>query len=90
MSLGGPIGWTHKLQLHNPTRRKPVNEVTNVRGEWEVIKFKVDSGAVDWVASPEIGKAFPIAETTASQRGVKHQAANGTETQNYGERRRED
>jgi hypothetical protein len=65
-----------------------VNAVNTVnhQGKWEVIKCKVDSGAVDWVTSPEIGAAFQMNASTASKKGINYQAANGTVIKNYGER----
>ena len=48
--------------------------------------MKVDSGAIDTRTSKEVGRAFPLKETPASKAGMKHEAANGTEIRNYGER----
>jgi hypothetical protein len=93
-SLGGSIG-----QINNDNERllgcltregddkeaKDINVVDH-QGEWEVIKCKVDSGAVDWVTSPEVGAAFQMKASTASKNGVNYKAANGTLIKNYGER----
>ena len=49
-----------------------INEVdkVNVRGEWEVITFKIDSGAVDNVVPKSVGDSFPIKPTnTLEARG---------------------
>ena len=59
----------------------------NFRGEWEVIKVTVDSGAVDTVTPPSTAKYFPILETEASRRGLHYRAANGTRITNHGARR---
>ena len=65
-----------------------INEVdkVNVRGEWEVITFKIDSGAVDNVVPKSVGDSFPIKPTTLSKQGVNYQAANGTPIKNHGQR----
>ena len=57
-----------------------INEVdkVNIRGEWEVITFKIDSGAVDNVVPKSVGDSFPIKPTSLSKQGVNYQAANGT------------
>ena len=98
MSLGGSIGqaaynWPEEgtkgayCLTRKEGNEKVFNEVTNIKGEWEVINCKVDSGAVDWVTNPETGKMFPVEETTASKKGVKYVAANGTDINNHGERK---
>ena len=66
------------------------NEISEVEprltGEWEVITFKIDSGAVDNVIPKEVGNALPIKETSLSKMGVNYQAANGTPIKNHGQR----
>ena len=54
-------------------------------GEWEVIPVKLDTGACDWVFTPEASKAFPLLETPNSSNGINDKGANGSEIANYGE-----
>ena len=65
---------------------RQIGEVNNFKGEWEVIKVTVDSGAVDTVTPPSTAKYFPILETDASRRGLDYRAANGTNIKNHGAR----
>ena len=58
----------------------------NLKGEWEVIKVTVDSGAIDTVTPPTSGRYFPIQETESSKRGLHYRAANGTKITNFGAR----
>ena len=46
----------------------------------------LDSGAVDWVFTPQTAKAFELKQTLASASGVNYRAANGTEIKNHGQR----
>ena len=54
-----------------------VDEV-QVEGEWERIPVKLDSGAADWVFTPETALAFPLEQTPASKSGLNYVAANDT------------
>ena len=65
---------------------RQIGGVNNFKGEWEVIKVTVDSGAVDTVTPPSTAKYFPILETDASRRGLDYRAANGTKIKNHGAR----
>ena len=65
---------------------RQIGEVNNYKGEWEVIKVTVDSGAVDTVTPPSCVKYFPILVTDASRRGLDYRAANGSRIRNYGAR----
>ena len=56
------------------------------QGEWETNPVKLDTGACDWVFTPEVAKAFPLMETPNSSRGISYQGANGSEIINHGER----
>ena len=55
--------------------------------EEEVIEVTVDSGAVNTVGPPDVGKAFETYETEASRTGKNFKAANGSPILNYGEKR---
>ena len=65
---------------------RQIGGVNNFKGEWEVIKVTVDSGAVDTVTPRSTAKYFPILETEASRRGLDYRAANGTNIKNHGAR----
>ena len=54
---------------------KGVNEI-NVKGMWEVIPVKLDSGAFDWVFNPKSAQAFKLEETESSKAGLNFTAAN--------------
>ena len=59
----------------------------DARGQqWERIKVKLDSGAVDWVFTPEAGSSFDIEPSFFSKHGINYTAANGTEIRNYGQK----
>ena len=66
---------------------RQIGTVNSYKGEWEVIKVTVDSGAVDTVTPPGTAKYFPILETESSRRGLDYRAANGTKIKNHGARR---
>ena len=53
---------------------------------WEKIKVKLDTGAVDWVFTPEAGQAFRLTDSQLSEAGIPYYAANGTEIKNHGQR----
>ena len=65
---------------------RQIGGVNNFKGEWEVIKVTVDSGAVDTVTPPGTAKYFPLLETDSSRRGLDYRAANGTKIKNHGAR----
>jgi hypothetical protein len=65
---------------------RQISGVSNLKGEWEVIKVTVDSGAVDTVTPPHTAKYFPILDTDASRKGLDYRAANGTKIKNHGAR----
>ena len=52
----------------------------------EELTVKMDSGAIDWVFTPQAAQAFKLQPTTASANGVHYRAANGTEIHNFGQR----
>ena len=58
-----------------------------VEGGWEIISVKLDTGACDWVFTPEVAKAFPLLETDNSKNKRNYQGANNSPIKNYGERR---
>ena len=53
---------------------------------WERIKVKLDSGAVDWVFTPQAGEAVEVKPSFLSKRGINYTATNGTEMENYGQK----
>ena len=63
-----------------------INEI-DVRGNWERVPVKLDSGAIDWVITPGTANAFPLEATPSSKAGVNYVAANGTDIHNYGQRK---
>lgn len=68
---------------------KPVDVIdvkTKVETKWEKVKLTVDSGAVDTVGPPTVGKGIPIKPTAASKAGRHYKAANGTRINNLGEK----
>ena len=54
--------------------------------KWEPIRVKLDSGAIDWVFTPEAGEAFDTKPSIFSRYGINYTAANGTEIQNFGQK----
>lgn len=56
------------------------------RGGWDKIKMQIESGAVDTVGPPEVGKAFKLRETKAAKEGINYVAASGASIKYYGER----
>ena len=67
-------------------KRRSVPSNLSSHGEWEVITFKIDSGAVDNVIPMSVGQEFPIKPTNLSTMGVNHQAANGSPIKNHSQR----
>ena len=53
---------------------------------WERIRVKLDSGAIDWVFTPEAGEAFETKPSIFSRYGINYTAANGTEIENFGQK----
>ena len=47
---------------------------------------KLDSGAIDWVLTPEAGEAFETKPSIFSRYGINYTAANGTEIENFGQK----
>ena len=62
-------------------------EEVQVSENWEKIPVKLDSGAIDWVFTPETAQAFPIEPTRASKAGINYIAANGSKIGNFGQRK---
>ena len=54
--------------------------------KWERIRVKLDSGAIDWVFTPEAGEAFETKPSMFSRYGINYTAANGTEIKNFGQK----
>ena len=77
---------TNNIDSISLEEERQVGGVNNLKGEWEVIKVTVDSGAVDTVTPPSTAKYFPILETDSSRRGLDYRAANGTRIKNHGAR----
>jgi hypothetical protein len=46
----------------------------------------LDSGAIDWVFTPEAGEAFETKPSIFSKYGINYTAANGTEIENFGQK----
>ena len=61
-------------------------EILAIHGEWEEIKGIVDSGAVDSVAHPDTGKAFPIVPMEASKAEKTYTVADGRQIPNRGKK----
>ena len=78
----------HELKREEETQEseKGLWEV-RIEGDWEVIPVKLDTGACDWVFTPEVAKAFPLMETPSSRNGRHFQGANDSLIENFGERR---
>ena len=55
--------------------------------EEEDIEVTIDSGAVDTVGPPSVGKAFKMYRTEASEAGRHFRAANGSMIINHGEKK---
>jgi len=53
---------------------------------WERIRVKLDSCAIDWVFTPEAGEAFETKPSIFSKYGINYTAANGTEIENFGQK----
>ena len=53
---------------------------------WEKIRVKLDSGAIDWVFTPDAGEAFETKPSIFSKYGINYTAANGTEIKNFGQK----
>ena len=54
--------------------------------KWERIRVKLDSGAIDWMFTPEAGEAFETKPSIFSCYGINYTAANGTEIENFGQK----
>ena len=67
--------------------QKSVMEIASTEQDWERITLKIDSGAVDTVMPPTIGKHFPLEETERSKKGEGYLAANNTVIPHYGMRK---
>ena len=67
--------------------QKSVMEVANTEQDWERITLKIDSGAVDTVMPPTVGKHFPLEETERSRKGEGYLAANNSVIPHYGMRK---
>ena len=57
------------------------------KGEWEEIKFYVDSGATETVMNSEMLTSVEITEGAAYKRGVNYEVANGIRIPNEGEKK---
>ena len=65
---------------------KPMKESDRSGKSWEKIRVKLDSGAIDWVFTPEAGEAFDTKPSIFSKYGINYTAANGTEIKNFGQK----
>ena len=59
----------------------------NVKGEWEIIKLAVDSGATETVINEEMLDTIETKEGAQSRQGVMYEVANGVRIPNLGEKR---
>ena len=68
------------LRIHNAeeSEQGDILHMGQNEEEWEEVKIKVDSGAVDTVGPRSLGKGFPLLETEASKQGKFYRAANET------------
>ena len=55
-------------------------------GDFERVKVTMDSGAIDSVSPPDVGRAFPIVETFASKNNIDYKGPNDSPIKNYGQR----
>jgi hypothetical protein len=85
MSLDAVVNEPKTLNPLTKEKNKAVYEVKH-EGNWERVSVKLDSGAVDWVFTPQTAQAFKLTPTNASASGVNYRAANGTEIKNHGQR----
>ena len=74
--------------LGKDQNKKPptVNEVDANGQDWELIKMKIDSGAIDTVIPKQCASSSKLNESTMSKQGFGYRAANGTPIKNHGER----
>ena len=63
-----------------------IGAVSQVSGTWERIPVKIDSGAIDTVMPPSVGRFFNTIQTEMSQKGPGFRAANGSPIKHYGQR----
>jgi hypothetical protein len=66
---------------------EPAGGLNAVVGEWEEIKFSVDSGATETVTPSSSPSCIPVTEGEAFKRGVGYEVANGVTIPNLGEKR---
>ena len=84
--------YTRKPQLQVNSIEREINEAKSETVEddqgmrWERIRVKLDSSAIDWVFTPDAGKAFGVQPSFFSRHGINYTAANGTEIANYGQK----
>ena len=63
-----------------------IGAVSSFEGEWERIPIKIDSGAIDTVMPPSVGKHFAVKQTNLSINGPGFRAANGSAIAHHGQR----
>ena len=63
-----------------------IGAISQVSGTWERIPVKIDSGAIDTVMPPSVGRFFNTVQTEMSQKGPGFRAANGSPIKHYGQR----
>ena len=54
-------------------------------GEWELLEFAVDSGAMETVVPPDVLHCINLMQGAANKRGVEYEVANGEKIQNLEE-----
>ena len=78
------------MKLNSITREATTTagSISNVKsqfeGNFERVSVSMDSGAIDSVAPPYVGQAFPIIETYASKNNIKYKGANDSPIENFG------
>ena len=77
---------SHEIGLVGRNTAPEIREICTVSGEWERIPIKIDSGAIDTVMPPSVGRHFNVVETEMSQKGPGFKAANGTPIKHLGQR----
>ena len=65
---------------------KPMITADGFGKKWERIRVNLDSGAIDWVFTPEAGEPFETKPSIFSRYGINYTAANGTEIENFGQK----
>ena len=77
---------TRELLSVDFNKPQEIGSVAQVDGQWERIAVKIDSGAIDTVMPPAVGKHFNTIQTEMSQRGPGFRAANGSPIKHYGQK----